>query len=389
MNDKLKKLASKNPQDFEPVAFSLVNEPDVELFKELVANDNFLFDFVKDNISKRLLHACNSSNYLNLIEFLKYYSPSYEEFIISTLSRYADEDLTDKMLEIFESGSLDEKTYCAKFFAHIQDPLALDLLKKYAYDENSSLSSNCASTLSAMGDTQSFDEALSKLNSNDEFEKLDAVRFLVSYGNKSAVNKILSAIKTSSMAENMAGEILYLENLPELIKNNKTDGIFILNLIINGLGEILGLSQIFDFQLYDTLENLINSPKTSEIAVVLLNAKEKFNTLTENDEYLFDETKDVKQEVNEIKFLLQKINTKELKSLIENELNENSLFVYQALDITDNPQKIRQLLNSKNQTVILKATEILKKLNFLTEEDKMTALKSISNESIKNVIMAI
>ena len=60
---------------------------------------------------------------------------------------------------------------------YIQDPLAIDLLKSNAYSENSALSSNCASTLAAMGDVETYNKALSKLNSNDDFEKLDAVKF--------------------------------------------------------------------------------------------------------------------------------------------------------------------------------------------------------------------
>ena len=130
MSDNLKKLTGKNPQDFESVAYSLINNSDVELFAELVEKEDFLFDFVKQNVADRLSKVCNETNYLNLLNFLKYYSPSYEEFIISALVRYADEDLTDKMLEIFENGTDDEKTYCAKFFSLIQDPLAIDLLKQ-------------------------------------------------------------------------------------------------------------------------------------------------------------------------------------------------------------------------------------------------------------------
>ena len=30
MSDKLKKLTGKNPNDFEPVAYSLINNPDVD-----------------------------------------------------------------------------------------------------------------------------------------------------------------------------------------------------------------------------------------------------------------------------------------------------------------------------------------------------------------------
>lgn len=389
MSDKLKKLTGKNPKDFEPVAYSLINNNDTELFSELVSKDDFLFDFVKQNVASRLEKVCNAKNYLNLLNFLKFYSPSYEEFIVSTLAKYANEDLTDKMLELFENGTEDEKTYCAKFFSYIQDPLAIDLLKLNAYSENSSLSSNCASTLAILGDTESYNEALNKLNSNDDFEKLDAVKFLVSYGDKKAVTNIIDTIKSSNLSENIAGELLYLVDLFELLNTNKTDGLFVLNNIINGLGEILGVSQTLDFQLYDVFDYLLNNTLTPETAVVLINAKDKFETLTENDEYLFDETKDVKQEIYDIKNLLNSAKLQNIDNSINEQLTENSLFVFTAIELSSNIEKIKQLLNSKNQTLVLKALEKLKELNSLTTENKETALSHISDENIKNIIQAI
>ena len=298
MNEDLKKLTGKNPRDFEPVAYNLINNADVNLFKELVEKEDYLFDFIKQNVANRLLKLCNASNYTNLLKFLKFYSPSYEEFIISTLVRYADEDLTDKMLEIFKNGTEDEKIYCAKFFSYIQDPLALDFLRDNALSENSYLSSNCVSTLAILGDREIYQNAIKKLNSEDEFEKLQAVKLLVSYGDKQAVEYIIDTIKTSSTAEYMAVELPYLIDLEELEENDK---LFILNLITDALGETAALSQIFDFRLYEQYEKLLKKDKTSKNSTVLINAKNKFETLTENDEYLFDETRDVKEEIFNIK----------------------------------------------------------------------------------------
>ena len=387
MSDKLKKLTGKNPKDFEPVAFDVINIPDVELFKELIDNEDFLFDFIKQNVANRLAKVCNSSNYLNLLQFLKYYSPSYEDVIISNLVKFSDEDLTDKMLAIFEDGTDDEKTYCAKYFSIVQDSLALDFLKENAYSENSSLSANCATALALFGDTESKNEALVKLKSDDEFEKLDGVRFLVSYGDKSVIPAIVDVMKTSSFAEIIAGDLLYLTDLFSLYKTNKTDALFVFNSVINGLGEILGLAQIFDFRLYEFIEMLLKEQTDSEIAVVLANAKDKFNTLTENDEYLFDETKDVKQEVMDIKQLLSSFKVNQ--SLINAELKSESLFVFTALEFANNESAIRGLLISANQTVVLKALEMLKQMNSLTKEDKNLALSSVTSENIKSVIVAI
>lgn len=389
MNDLIKKLSGKNKNDYEQVAYDMINNADVELFKELVSNDGFLFDFVKQNIAERLANACNEENYRNLLKFFSCYSPYYDEFIISTLTKFADEDLTDEILEIFENGTVDEKTYCAKYFFYIQDPLALELLRDNSGTDNDSLNANCAATLGIFKDTVSYNEALKKLQSDDEFEKLSAVKFLVLYGNKEAIPALIDVLKTSSMAENIAGEIPYLSNIFELLEKNHDDALLVVNLIVNGLGEILGLSTVFDYELYDVFERLIRNSDDSKTAVVLLNAAEKFDTLTENDEYIFDEDKNTKNEINDIKKLLGSINKKHLKPLVLQELNENSPFVYTALEFADDVLAIRELLKCNNQTIILKTAEILKKLDNLDESTKTVALLKVTDDNIKSIIRSL
>ena len=389
MQEILKKLTGKNQREAEEIARNMVDNSDTELFRELVSKDDFLFDFVKQNISNYIKNVSNESNYKNLLHFLKYYSPSYEDAIISVLVEFADEDLTDDMLDLLEHGTEDEKTYCARFFAYIQDNLSLDLLREYAYSVNDALAANSASTLGVMKDEQSYNEALAKLESTDDFEKLAAVKFLVDYDKKDALPAIINAMKNSSMAENIAGEIPYLDDLFSVINNNLEDALIIINNIINGLGEILSLSQVFDFELYEVLENLISKQHSGAISVLLLNAKEKFDILTENDEYLFDEDKETKNEILSIKKLLSHIDVKELKQLVKTELREDSPFVYTALELSDDVLAIRELLKCNDQTVILKTVEVLKSLNNLDETTKTVALIKITDENIKSIIRAL
>lgn len=387
MSDKLKKLTGKF--GYEDAVNNLVNIPDVELFKELVEQDGFLFDFIKQNVAKRISDAVDETNYKNLLDFFKYYSPSYEDIIISNLVEFADEDLTDMILEKFENGNNDEKAYCAKYFEYIKDPLAYDFLIQNAYSQDEYLAQNCASTLSAWNDEKSYTDALSKLSCTDEFEKLSAVKFLCAYGKKDAVPNILQALKTSAMTENIAGEIPYLMNLQELLDKFYVDGLFTINCIINGLGEILPLSVVFDFELYDIFERLTSDTLNSKSAVVLLNSLEKFETLTENDEYLFDEDKDTKNEIQDIKKILKRIDIKELKQLINSEISENSPFVYTALEFTEDILKVKELLKSDNRTIILKASEILKKLGSFDETARVVALSKVTDLNIKEIIRAL
>ena len=387
--DLIKKLTGKNKSDYEQAAAHLINDADVEMFKELVNKDNFLFDFIKQNVAQRIYNACNETNYKNLLQFFEYYSPYYDEVIISVLAKYADEDLTDEILEIFENGTNAQKTYCAKYFSYIQDPLALDCLRENAYSDDDSLNANCAATLGMFQDEISYNNALEKLKEEDDFEKLSAVKFLVMYGNKEAVTAIFSAMKDSSMAENIAGEIPYLADLFELLNSHYEDALLTLDYIINGLGEILSPALVLDFELKEVFENLIAAEPDSKIAAVLLNAYEKFETLTENDEYLFDEDKETKNEIHNIKKIVSGINKKQLTKLVNNELNEASPFVYTALDFADDILAIRELLKCSNQTIILKTAETLKRLNALDDTAKTVALVKITDENIKSIIRSL
>lgn len=389
MTDNLKKLTGKNKNDYEAVAKHLVDDCDVELFKELVDNDDFLFDFVKNNVAQRIENAVNQNNYQNLIEFLKYYSQSYEDAIVGSLVKYADEDLTDLMLDKFENGCDNEKIYAAKYFAKVQDPLAYEFLRLNSYSDNEFLAQNCAMTLGAWHDEKSFDEAIEKLQNPDDFEKLSAVKFLTAYGDKKAVPMLFQAMKTSTMAENIAGEIPYLVPLYELIKSDYENTLLAIIYITNALGEILPLSVVFDFELFEVFEELINNHDDSKVAITLLNARDKFDTLTENDEYLYDEDKNTKNEIFDIKKLLNSAKKKDLEKYINDELREDSPFVFTALDFATDELAIRELLKSNNQTLILKTAEVLKSLGNFDETARTVALLKVTDINIKTIIRAL
>jgi HEAT repeat protein len=332
---------------------------------------------------------------------MKFYSSDYENFIVSTLVKFADEDLTDKMLELLENGTDEEKAYSAKYFSHINDTLAVEFLRKYSYSDFDPLAQNCAFALSAMKDEYSYNLAVEKLNSDDEFEKLAAIRFLSAFNDAKAIGLIFGAMKKSSMPENIACEISYLQNFLELLETDfKNDTILATNYAISGLGEIISLGQVFNFQLFEVLEKLITlhaEEKNPKSAAVLLNAKLKFDQLTENNEYLFDEDKNTKNEVSEIKNLLnfqQECFWSQQEELLVSELKESSDFIFSALELTQElkieaaTDKLKNLLNSTNQTVILKTIEVLKSLNKLDEINLEIVLNKISDANIKAIIQS-
>lgn len=390
MEKELQQISGKNKEQADIAVKNLVDCGDEKLFKLLIDNDDFLFDFVKHNISDRIEKFVNKDNYLNLLKFLKYFSPSFDDAIARSLAKFANEDLTDKMLDIFKNGTDDEKCYCAKFFSFIQDSLSIELLRENSYSENINLNINCAETLGILKDIQSYDSALEKLKvQTDDFENLKVIRFLVYYGNKEALMPIVECMTASSLQENIAELIPYLVNLFDLLDKYEQLGLFVLNNIINGLGEIIPLSSIFDYELFDVFHSIISQPLNSIIATVLLNARENFSLLTENSEYVFDEDKNTQNEIEDIKKLLFKQNNKTWLKLVNDEVREDSLFVYTALDFCKDEVVIKDLLKSNNQTLILRALEVLKNIGVLDNSAKTIALLKVTDINIKNIIRAL
>ena len=265
---------------------------------------------------------------------------------------------------------------------------ALNILKEYAYSDFEPLALNCAEALASLEDRELYEKAINTLSSADDFEKLSAVKFLVAYGDKNAIPAILNTLKSSSMAENIAAEIPYLDSIFNILDFDSNAGLYMINLIIDGLGEITTLSQVFDYQLYDVLCCLLNNLGSKE-ALIVLNAKEKFNTLTENDEYLYDEDKNTKNEIYDIKKLLSSIDSNMLSDLAEVELDENSDFVLTAIDLVKNEQKLVDLTSAKNPTIVLKSLAALKMLGKMNLINKEEILKNISDENIKAIILAM
>lgn len=384
--DLIKKLTGKNPSEYEAVAKALVDNSDKELFAKLVKQDDFLFDFIKTNVAKRIQSACTKENYLNLLNFISYYSPSYDTMIARVLYSFSGDELLPEMKEVFLNGNDSQKAYATKYFSFVTpERLAelLPLLRKTAKAEFEPLSMNSIEVLSILKDDVSKNEALELLNSEDEFIQYDAIKFLVNYGAKDALNRIVDVMRTSSLSENIAAEIPYLISLEDLLEQDFDTAILVLCNIVNAIPEILPPSVVCDYGLYEILNNL---QLTSTSATLLMQAKDKFEELCSNEEYLFDCDKNTKDEVNALNDLLKKFNPQKLKSLFYDELYDGSDFVFFAVDYVDEVEELEELLDSENQTLILKVLSVLKSKGSLNAEHKENALKNIVNKEIKQII---
>ena len=390
--DLIKKLTGKNPSEYEAVAKSLVDNSDTDLFAKLVKQDDFLFDFIKDNVAKRIQNACNKTNYLNLLSFFKYYSPSYDTMIARVLHSFSGDELLPEIKEIFINGTDEEKAYAVKYFSFVNSEKITEIvpmLRQTAKSAFEPLAVNSIEVLSMLNDKVLKEEAIENLKSSDEFEQFEAVKFLVNYQAKDCLNEIVEAMKKSSFAENIAAEIPYLLSFDEMYDINEDAAILVLCNIINAIPEIIPVSSVVNFGLYEVFEKLLASSLTSAGAVALRLAKDKFEELCSNDEYIFDCDKNTKDEVKNINDLLKNINNHKLESLFYDELFEGSDFVFFAIDYVDEVQELETLLDSENQTLVLKVLTLLKDKKALTSQHKEEALKAITNNEIKNIIQVL
>ena len=387
--DLIKKLTGKNPSEYEKVAKSLVDNSDVELFANLVKQDDFLFDFIKENVAKRIQNACDKDNYLHLVDFFEYYSPYYDTMIARVLHSFSGDELLPEIKEFYLNGSDSAKAYAVKYFSFVS-PECLEeivpLLRQTAFSSFEPLAMNSIEVLSILKDEKSKLDALARLKSNDEFEQYDAVKFLVAFQAKDSLEEILEVMKKSSLAENIASEILYLVSLEELLEKDFDASVLVLCNIINAIPEILSPSVVCDYNLYDIFANM---PLTSSSAVLLRLAKDKFEELTSNDEYLFDSDKNTKEEVKEINQLLKEFNKNKLESLFYDELYEDSDFVFFAVDFVDEIAELEALLDSQNETLVLKVLTLLKEKSALKIEHKQSVMDRIQCPDIKSVIQAL
>ncbi len=390
--DLIKKLTGKNPSEYEPVAQSLVDNSDIELFEKLVSQDDFLFDFIKNNVAKRIQKACNKENYLNLLNFLNIYSPYYDTMIAEVLHNFGGETIFAKMKELFLNDNDSQKAYALKYFTFADSNMVKELLPKIRNASKSDiemLSANAIEVLSLLNDQESKEEALKKLDSKDEFEQYEGIKFLVAFNSKENLPKIIEVMKKSGLSENIASEIPYLVPLSELLNTDYEDGLLVIAHILNSIPEILPLSVVCDYDLNNVFQELLSKEFDSISALILRMAKDKFEEFISNDEYLFDSDKNTKDAVNEIARMLKPLNNNKLNSLLYDELYEESDFVFFAVDYVNEPEELETLLESSNQTLILKVLTILKEKELLTQNHKDMAMKSITNIDIKNIAEAL
>ncbi len=387
-------LFSKDINTFKSACHNIIENKDFETFLKLCESAESIFDFIKEKINKGLFEAVNAENFKNVFVFMKLYCADFEEFIINSFVKFANEDLTDTLLEIFEHGEDDQKTYCAAYFERINDSLALDLLNKYAMSENEALAANCAKALFNFGDKTLFNKAVEELK-EDDTKALRAVEFLASYGDKEAFLPVFNYMKKSTCAPNAALALLDIKPFEILIKEDVPRALEIYDVILNAYPEDLPLSTLGFYCVFDFIDYLLNrAEKTPYVCRLILNTKLKFEIFVSDDIYTFDLDKNLKNCIKEAHNNLQQFDPAFCKNNLKCELlNEdktralNALLVIGDLGLKNYVDDILNLARtSEDEILVCESTLALKKMNALEGLNSENTINRLKNEYIKAIV---
>ncbi len=334
-----KNLISKDDKLSKTAAQIILDKCDIASFQTLCENAGYMFDFILEKVIKNLLIATNENNLNSTFKFAKFYNPQTEEYILKSWLKFANEDLTDEILELLETGTDEQKIYAAKYFEKINDPLCLDCLKKYALSDNEDLAAACAKTLGVFNEQESRNKALELLNNNDDFKKFSAINFLINYDKTDDLKIIINEIENSPLGASIAQSLLYKYDFTKLSNYlSKEDILKVLDEIISAYPEDIGLETVLDFNLIEAIEKFAKE-QNSFAQRIIADAKNVFNLVCSENIYTYDLNRDYLKAVKELDCALKNYNLD--TDLIANELFETQKRAQRAINTIIN-------LNSKN-----------------------------------------
>jgi len=403
-------LLNKDKSKAEKAAQHIINTPDIEAWRCLIDNSDYLFSYVKDKAGKHLVKAINKENLEKVFSLLNYHSPDWDGFIAQAFSQYSDENLNNRFLELLKTGTQQEKAYAAKYFCFIDYENTANSLFEVAKSDYQPLKINAAEALGKLKDQFSYSYFIDNLKSIDDWEKIESAQFLANYGNKDAVIPMLKAMSESGMGEHIAGEIAGFINILEYFENVDYE-IQLLALeafdnILSGIAEVWTLGVLLDFNIFECIEKLIelanknpDSSLSGKYAQLLLKSKTKIILFMENSQYTFDEEKSVLGELEEIFHLLlsegndfwdqQTKNINKELVVVDPKRKISAISVISEMELESSLPYILGILSNRieSEIVICEAVIALSKMNYLENiEDVNKLVSSIKDPNICAII---
>lgn len=402
-------LLKKDKKVSNDAAYRILNDKDLDAWICLVEEGEYVFDFIKRFASQKLLNACTPDNVYNLFDFMKYYSVDWDEFVAQALAEFCDDEILEKCLELMASGTKQEKAYCAKFFSYVKNDGALEDLFENSKSQYPPLAGNCAVALGEMRDEASYEYYLSLLNSDDDWDKLQASQFLSLYGNRDATRPMLEAMNCSTMSEHIAGEVASLNKMSKLItaedENLKELSLECLDHLISGLVEIWPLGVLFDFDIKSCLGVLLDSLVEEDTfagrySQILLKAQNRLNLFNENSEYQYDEDKNTLDELKNICEMLNSFSEDFWEAQVDNLINEiennndkrqiAAISLIATLKIDYALPYLIKKLDVKNETILCEIIIAIGQLGGVKQiEDRDKILDRMENQTLKAIVQNI
>ena len=324
------------------------------------------------------------------------YSFDFEDMVVKSWLKFADEDLTDRILLLFEEGSLEQKAYCAKYFSHIKDPLCLDYLKNYALSDYEPLKINCAIALSSFEEVDILEDMKKIISSStNDFEKIEAYKFLCAYNTKDSIRTVLNSCFESPFRVNIITYLLDFCDFNYFVNNFELNVIAkIFNVLLEGYPEDVGLDTIEYYRIYDFISYLLNNlnPYVNNLLAI---AKADFREYLSNENYHFNLDKNTKNELREIVELLKDFNpdfSKNSELLNDNDKDyfKSALKVIEEYQLGSFSDSLSDLINNIGLAVEKKAhiaqtLKALNKQNLIQQE----TIDNIDNANVKVLIESL
>lgn len=393
MSDKnfIKNITSKDIKLSQNTIKTLIKAANVEEFGELIEKADFIFPFLKERISRDFVKLVEEEDLKAVFEFSKIYCPDFENMIVESWIKFANEDLTDEILNIFENGTLEQKAYCAKYFSFVCDSLALDLLKKYSKSDFEPLKNNAIIALSAFGDVEILNEMKEIiLKSDDDFEKFSAFNFISIYGKDEQIKFVFENAFSSPFLINIISNVLdniEINHLKNILDEKTLIKIF--QIIIEKYPEELSIDTSYYWNFIDYIK-LIYKIANQHSRLVLILAREKFREFSENDIYTFDFDKNIKAEIKNISKFLNSLDLKcENFENYEDDFELSAILdVIKELKLVDRADFLVSIFNNVNEEKKARIALTLKELNKIDLID-IELIEKIKNENIKALIKSI
>ncbi|MBR1617803.1 hypothetical protein IJ670_06590 [bacterium] len=388
-NNFIKNIISKDLKIFQKTIQNLISSKDTRLFTQLCQRGDFIFPNIKEKIITTFVNLIQEKDLDVVFEFSKVYSFDFEDMIIKSWLKFANEDLTDKILILFDEGTNDQKAYCASYFRHIKDPLSIETLNKNAKSDYTPLKVNCAQTLSAFGDKTFYNEMKRViLEGNDDLQKAEAFEFLCAYKGQEAIELTVKYGLNNPYSSNIISNLFEYNNLNEIKFLDDKSLIDLYNCLIEGYPETINLDTIAFFEILE-FSKLLYSKHNQYAINSLIYARIKFLEFSKNDVYSYDLDKFLKNELKEISNYLEGLSLY-FDFLYEDDFEFGlSLNIIQELQLYDFAPKIADLVNSFELKISAMAQAILclkeLEMTYLINKDLPS---KIANPEVKEFISA-